>query len=90
MSNRFGSGQVSVGATATRIVPANNNREALTLTKIGSQDLYLGCDASVSATSGHQFAGGCGTAITFDNARGALWGITGAGSTTVTFLEVTE
>ena len=90
MSNRVGSGQVSITTVAKQIVPANGARSQLTVTKVGSQDLFLGCDLSTSATSGHQFAGACGTSITLEGFRGALWGITGAGSTTVTFLEVTQ
>ena len=88
-SSRLGTGQVSVASTATLIVPANENRLDLRLTKLSVPNVYLGCDASVTITSGAVFAGTCGTTIQLTT-TGAGWGITTGAASSVTFLEITQ
>jgi hypothetical protein len=88
MSNIVRTGSISITTAATKIVDANNNRVRLVLTKNSSQDIYLGCNSTTSSTSTFQFSGSCGTLLSLP-LRGALWGICGAGSSVVTYLEVT-
>lgn len=88
-STRLGTGQVTVASTATLIVPANENRIDLRLTKLGVPNVYLGCDNSVTITSGHVFAGTCGTSLQFAT-TGAVYGITTGATSALTFLEITQ
>jgi hypothetical protein len=90
MSNKVATGSISVGTSAVKIVDANYGRSMLILTKNSTQDIFLGCNATTSSTSTFQFSGACGTMLKLPDLRGALWGICGAGSTVVTYLEVTK
>ena len=88
-SSRIGTGQKSVTSSATLIVPANENRLDLRLTKVDAPNVYLGCDSTVTITSGSVFGGACGTTITLAT-TGAVWGVTTGAASVVTFLEVTQ
>jgi hypothetical protein len=88
MSNVARPGSVSVTTAATKILGPNNDRTHLILTKNSSQDLFLGCNSTVTSTSSFQFSGACGTILRLPNFRGALWAI--AGGSTITYLEITE
>lgn len=90
-STRIGTGQVTVTAAGVQVVPANENRLEVRITKVGAgaNDVYLGCNSGTTITSGHVLAGTCGQTITLPT-TGAVWAITTAGSQTVSFLEINQ
>lgn len=81
------SGQVSVGTTATQIVAANTSRIRLLIVQHGTTDVYLG-GSTVSTTTGLLLAGTKGNQIVL-RTTAAVYGIVGAGSQTVSFIEET-
>ena len=88
---RIGTGQITITSAGVQIAPANENRIELRITKVGAgaNDVYLGCNSTISLTSGHVLAGTCGQSITLAT-TGAVWGITPGGNQTVSYLEVTQ
>jgi hypothetical protein len=92
-STRVGTGQITVTSNATQILPANQDRLDLTLTKLGAENVFLGCNSSVTTSSGFLFAGTCGSRISIGTAvgaSGALFGITVGASVVVSYLELTQ
>lgn len=88
-STRIGTGQVTVTSSATQIVPTNENRLDLRITKLEAPNVYLGCDSTTSITSGSVLGGTCGTTIQIQT-TGAVWGVTTGASSAVTYLEITQ
>ena len=90
-STRIGTGQITITGSATQVVPANQDRLEVRITKVGvaANDIYLGCNSSVTTSSGHVLPGACGQTLTLTT-TGAVFGITVGGSQVVSFLEITQ
>jgi len=81
------SAQVAVDTTlgGTQIVAARAGRQATTIVNLGTTDVYLGV-SGVTTGTGLLLLGVKGAAITIPGAA-AIFGIVGAGSQTVSYLE---
>lgn len=77
--------QVSVGTSATQIVPARAGRLAVTITMVGSGDIFLGI-AGVTVANGALLVGTKGASVTIPT-QAAVFGI-GAVAQTVSIIEV--
>ena len=82
----FNTNQVSVTNAATLIVAANSSRSGITLTNTGTTDCYIGENANVTTSTGHLLPGTKGASVSFA-ATGAIYGITGGASVTVSYLQ---
>ena len=89
-STRIGTGQKTVTSSATQIVPANENRISLTLTKLDAPNVFFGCNNAVTTSSGALWGGLCGTSVLYLETTGAIFGITVGASAVVTFCEITQ
>lgn len=76
--------QVSVGTSATQIVPARSGRLAVTITMVGSGDVFVGA-SGVTVANGSLLLGSKGSSITIPT-QAAVFGI-GAVAQTVSVLE---
>lgn len=76
--------QVSVGTSATQIVPAGSGRLAVTITMVGAGDVFVGA-TGVTVANGSLLLGTKGSSITIPT-QGAVFGI-GAVAQTVSVLE---
>src|SRR2546423_1087115 len=78
--------QVSVSATATKVVDANAARANCTVRNIGATDCYLGSSAAV--TTGNGFPLYSAGKDPFDiKWTGAIYAITASSTTTVAYFE---
>jgi hypothetical protein len=84
-STGLNTGQVTLGTTATAIVPLNPTRTRLTIYNVGGTAAFLG-GTTVSATTGSSLAGTVGAAVTVNTAA-AVYGIVGTGTNVVSYLE---
>ena len=84
--DKIATGQVTITTAATQIVAARKERDGVELSKLGSQNLFLGC-STVTAATGHLFAGTCGTTKIYPTSD-AIYGITASGEEVVSFLEI--
>lgn len=82
----IGTNQVSVGASATQIIAARVDRNTVTIVNHGSVDVYLGIDNTVTTSTGVLLPGVKGASISLPVTT-PVWGIVGAGSQTVSYLE---
>jgi len=78
------SNQVTIGTTATQIVPPTL-RTSLTVINMGATDVYVG-DSGVTIANGALLKGVKGAELTF-NTSSALYGITASVSQVVCVLE---
>lgn len=76
--------QVTVGTTATQIVPARSGRMAVTITMVGAGDVFVG-PTGVTVANGALLLGTKGSSITI-HTQGAVFGI-GAVAQAVSVLE---
>ena len=79
-------GQVSVGTTATLILPARRHRRSLLIVQHGTNAVYIGKDLSVSSTTGVLLTGTVGSGISIPT-TGEIWGIAGSAQT-VSYIEI--
>lgn len=79
-------GQVSVGTTATLIAPARAGRQSLLIVNEGTTVVRVGT-ASVATGTGAYLAGTAGQTLRMDTS-GAVYGIVGSGTQTVSFVEI--
>lgn len=79
-------GQVSVGTSATLILPARRNRRSLLIVQHGTNAVYIGNDLSVATTTGVLLTGTAGTGISIPT-TGEVWGIAGSAQT-VSYIEI--
>lgn len=77
--------QVSVAATSTSIAAARTGRVAITITQLGTTDVYVGVTGVTTAT-GSLLAGTRGTSMTIPTAA-AVFGIAATGTDSVSVLE---
>lgn len=84
-SSAFSTGQVSVGTAATQIVGANASRQSVVITNLGTQALFIGPNANVTALNGMLLPGVVGASITIFSTS-AVWGIS-AVAQSVSFLD---
>ena len=87
MSSDFNTGQVSVLATATRIVGQNTGRKSVLITNLGTIDIYLGDSPQVTTATGQLLPGTKGATISI-NATGPVYGISSGASQNVSFMDV--
>lgn len=81
----FTTGQVSVTSAATQIVAKDAARSGITITNLGTTDCYLGENSTVTTGIGHLLPGTKGASVSFST-TGAIYGITGGASQTVSYL----
>ncbi len=82
--------QVSVATSATLIVAANTKRKSVAITNItGTQQVFLGLSASVSATNGDLLGATVGSSNVYLQ-KGAIWGIAVSSAQTVSVSEESE
>ena len=86
-SSDFGTGQVSVAATATQIVAQNRGRHAVVITNLGTVAIYLGNSSAVTTSTGQLLPGVLGASISIPTA-GPVWGISSGSAQSVSFLDV--
>lgn len=84
----FTYGQITLNTTAVLICAANANRTRLLVTQIGGVAAYLGASTVVS-TSGHLLSSAVGYPVVFRH-DDAVYGITAASTTIVSFFEETR
>lgn len=82
----FSTGQATVTAAATQIVPANSSRSGLVITNTGTTDVYLIENSSGTTSTGHLLPGIKGASLGFTT-TGAVYGITGGGTAVLTWLQ---
>lgn len=80
---------VSVGSTATQILPSNPARRGCLVLNNGSSTMYLGMDANVTTSNGFPIAAGSSLSNSGEHEdwRGAIFGIVVTGSVDVRFWE---
>lgn len=71
--------QVSVGTSATQIVPARSGRVAVTITMVGAADVWVGA-TGVTVSNGALLLGTKGSSITIPT-QSAVFGIAGTAQT---------
>ena len=79
-------GQISVGTSATLILPARRQRRSLLIVQHGSNAVYIGKDANVTSTTGVLLAGTAGVGLSIPT-TGEIWGIAGSAQT-VSYIEI--
>lgn len=79
-------GQITVAATATVVVPVRTARKSITITNLGAVDVFIGA-AGVTAATGHLLSGVKGQSITLATPA-AISAIVGVGTQAVSFIEV--
>ena len=83
----FSTGQVTVDVTADLIVAANASRKFLEITNTSfAREVYIG-NSNVTTTTGHYLAAGASFVIDLSICTAAFYGITSAGSVTLTYVE---
>lgn len=79
-------GRVTIGTTATQIVPANS-RAKVTVTTTQAVPVYCGA-AGVTVGNGQLIPGVVGASETFDTSA-AIFGVVDTGTVVVTYAEIT-
>lgn len=69
----FNTSIISVGSDATSLIVSNTSQKKRILKNIGTYDVFLGSDGSVTITNG--FPVGPGEQFSFNDYNGALYGI---------------
>lgn len=82
----FTTGQATVTAAATLIVAANASRSGIVITNTGTTDVYIIENTAGTTSTGHLLTGTKGASVAFST-TGPIYGITGGGSATVTYLQ---
>lgn len=77
--------QATIATTATQIAAARSGRGSITITNLGTTDVFIGL-AGVTTATGLLLAGVKGTAITV-HYNGAIYGIVGTGTQAVSYAE---
>ena len=84
--SRLETGQVSVGNTATLILPARKQRRSLLIVQHGTNAVYIGKDENVTSTTGVLLVGTAGVGLSIPS-TGEIWGIAGSAQT-VSYIEI--
>lgn len=79
--------QKSVTTSATKIVDIRAARRRIAITLHAATDTYFGADNTVTTGNGFRVKGVDGATLSLD-VTGEVWAIVGAGSVTVSYLEV--
>lgn len=85
IANTFATGQSTLGTTAVQVAAARTGRRSITIVNHSTTDVYIG-GSGVTATTGTLLLGTKGASITLES-TGAIYGITTAGTPTVSFME---
>ena len=86
-STNGATGQATITGTATQIIGARATRAGVIITNAGTTDVYIGFNNTVTTSTGDLLTGTAGAFVSIPY-TGAVWGITGGSSETVTYLEV--
>jgi hypothetical protein len=78
--------QVSIGTSATQVVPVNATRRGVSITNLGTTDVWVGA-AGVTTATGDLLAGSKGASV-FIPTTAAVYAIVGIGTQAVSFMEV--
>ena len=86
---------VSLGTTATEIVPNNPDRLGVTIVNLSTNSVYLALDSSVSSSKGILLAPSGGSASfnveeDYQMVGWAIWGVASGASSAIFVIEVTE
>ena len=84
--SRLETGQISVGTSATLILPARRQRRSLLIVQHGSNAVYIGKDENVTSTTGVLLTGTAGVGLSIPT-TGEIWGIAGSAQT-VSYIEI--
>jgi len=84
-STNFATAQISVGTTATLIAASRAGRRAISVVNVGTTDTFIG-EVGVTTSNGVLLLGVKGSAVTLE-VIGAVYGIVGAGTVTVAYVE---
>jgi hypothetical protein len=82
----FITNQVSVTGVATLIVSANPARREITITQLGTTDVFLG-NVSVTISTGDLLTGTKGTSKTYKTTA-AIYGVTSGAAQAISYFEV--
>lgn len=84
-------GGVTITTAATNILPSDPARRGFLLANNGSNIVYIGLDASVTASNGIQIMPQDKFDLTGEHSvfKGAVWGITSSGTSDVRYWEWT-
>jgi hypothetical protein len=85
ISEGFTAGQVTVGATATLIVPAGAGRETVTIVNNAAVDVFLG-PAGVTITTGVLLAGVKGQTLSLPTTN-AIYGVVATATSPVSYID---
>ncbi len=78
--------QVTVATSATKVLSARSNRRSLLIVQLGTNDVWIGKDATVTSTTGVLLVGTKGVGISIP-ATGEIWAIAGS-SQAVSYIEI--
>jgi hypothetical protein len=84
-SSNLNPGQVSVGTTATQIIPSRAGRRAVTIINEGTTDVRFG-NSNVTTGNGALLSGTKGSTVTLPVST-AIYGIVGTGTQSVSYVE---
>lgn len=85
--NTLATSQVALNSsTATLIVAAREGRKSVTLTQLGSVDVYVGNSSAVTTSTGDLLLGTKGTQKVIYSAS-AIWGISASATPSVSYSE---
>jgi hypothetical protein len=81
--------QVTIGTAATIIAYRNECRKSIKVTNLGATDVWIGFSPSVGVNTGDLLPGSRGSLITIPSTLD-IYGIVGAGTQAVSFMEISE
>jgi hypothetical protein len=84
-SSTIATNQVTIGTTATQVVPVRSGRSAVKITNLGTVDIFCGA-AGVTTTTGDLLAGVKGGALTIPSGA-AVFCVVATGTQAISFME---
>lgn len=84
-TENMATGQATAATTSTLLVPARVGRSAVTITNLGTTDVFVG-NTGVTTATGQLLAGVKGTSLTLPTGA-AIYGVVSTGSQAVSFVE---
>ena len=85
-ANTYETNQVSVGNTATLIVDTRLSRRCVAVVNLGTTDVYLGFDGTVTTSTGVLLLGVKGATVILET-TGPVYGIVASGSQSVAYAD---
>jgi len=78
--------QVGVGTSATLVIASNTDRISLAVKNLGSSDMYIGFDSSVSSSNGWRVEPGAG--VSFEYYLGPIYAVSPSGTQKMAYMEI--